>query len=500
MNPFLKKAGILTGTVWLIIISFTFQVKAQSEASGSDTPQITLIQAIDMALANNTQMKRALLSVKDADQQIRTAWSNVMPSIAASATYTRNLEIPVNFIPAILFDPNAAEGDLVPVAFGTDNSWNGGFSASQIIFNGQAFVGISSAELYKSAQNEALRATSQGIVTQTRITYYQVLIAQEQVRLIKAQYDRIKENLDDTKKLLEQGFTDDYTVLQLEVQLSNVKPQLTNAEFAVENAKRELLDVMGLPLDLTFIVAGNLSSYDIYSNSYADEVNKDLKKVDKKNPYLSNNDSLMFNQAFENRGDLRILDVQNELQNQQLKAQWSQYLPTVAAQYNLMWTAAQPGTPIFFGTEDRRARSQVLGLNVQMPLFQGFKRDAAIQQTRIRIKDIELQQHQSERDAVKELLNAQQTIEEAYLTVEARQKAIQQAKTGYERAIARQKAGVGSQQEVTDANLQLQQAEIGYAQTVFTYLMAKAQYDQAMGKVPFVDDIKYLKKNIELNK
>lgn len=479
----------------LLVSGITYPVSAQQ---GSETPEITLTQAIQTALANNTQMKQALLTVKDAEQQVRAAWGNVMPSVAASASYTRNLEIPVQFIPAIIFDPNANEGDLMPVAFGTDNTWNGGFSASQILFSGQAFVGISASELYQTAQTEALRATAQGVVTQTRVAYYQTLIARKQVELYMAQINRVKENLTEVKALAQQGFTDDYSVLQLEVQLANLQPQLTTAQFTLENAKRDLLDVLGLPLDLPYSVVGDLNTFDIYSTSASEDVNESLKKVDTAIPLVTDHNEAVFAEAFDDRGDLRILDVQSQLQRKNLMAQKAQYLPTLAASYNLMWSAAQPGTPVFFGTEETRARSQVLGISLQLPIFTGFQREASIQQTKIQLKNLEIQQEQTQKTAQKEVITAQQSIEQAYQNQAAMKKAVEQATLGYERALARQKAGVGSQQEVTDADLQLRQAEIGYAQTVFGYLIGKAQYDQAIGQVPFVDDIKTIQKNIDL--
>ncbi|NIT60421.1 MAG: TolC family protein, partial [Aliifodinibius sp.] len=49
-----------------------------------------------------------------------------------------------------------------------------------------------------------------------------------------------------------------------------------------------------------------------------------------------------------------------------------------------------------------------------------------------------------------------------------------QAERGYERAKIRFQNGVGSQQELMDAELQLRQAEINYAQMVSGYLSAKA--------------------------
>tara|TARA_R110002049_G_scaffold101414_4_gene245993 strand:- start:74 stop:496 length:423 start_codon:yes stop_codon:yes gene_type:complete len=138
-------------------------------------------------------------------------------------------------------------------------------------------------------------------------------------------------------------------------------------------------------------------------------------------------------------------------------------------------------------------------VGVQVPLFQGFSRDAAVQQAKIQIKDTELQMYQAEQTANKEIYSAKQGVREAMQNNDALIKAITQAKRGYERALARYQNGVGSQQEVSDAELQLREAENNYAQMVSGYLTAKAQYDQAIGQVPFVEqDIQEIKENIEL--
>lgn len=486
----------------IIIVGFSQVVYAQPNIELQDLSNktINVQQSIQIALANNTQMKRSLVSLMDADQQIRTAWSNVMPNIAASANYTRNLEVPVNFIPAILFDPNADPGDLTPIAFGTDNSWQGGFSVSQTIFSGQAFVGISSSELYKTAQTENMRATAQGIVTQTRVAFYEALVSKEQLRLIKAQIDRVKKNLEDNRIRLKQGFIDEYAVLQLEVQLSNLEPQLIQAEFSVENAKQELLNTIGLPVHLQIQVKGSLSEFDIYADKHSVQDNAELKEIDTYTPYTFNNETVSIKQAMDLRGDLRILNVQKNLQGKQLDAQRSTYLPNITASYNLNWSATQAGAPVFFGTEDSRARSQTVSVGVQVPLFQGFRRDASIQIAKLQVKDTELQLAQAKQTANKEIFSASQGVNQALFSSDALKKALEQAQLGYERATLRYQNGVGSQQEVTDADLQFRQAEINYAQMIFSYLTAKAQYDFAIGQVPFVEqNIQEIKEKIELN-
>lgn len=451
------------------------------------TGRIDLTQAIQIAMANNTDIQRALLSVKDADQEVRTAWSEVYPQVTASADYIRNLEVPVNFIPEVVFNPDGDPNNLIPVAFGTDNDWAGGVTVSQTLFDGQAFVGINSSKLFKTAQAETLRTTAQQIVTQTRLAYYQVLIAQEQVKLQQDQINRIQENLSDARAQLEQGFVDDYAVLQLEVQLSNLQPQLTQAAYDVDEAKRNLLDAMGLPVKLRLEPKGSLNAFDIRSQTTNEPANSALKQVDTMTPLNIRADSLMIDEAMKYRGDLRVLDVQKQLQEKQIKANRSEYLPTLSASYSLRYNASQSGQPVFFGTGESRARSQTVMLSLSVPIFEGFRRDATVEQAKIQLRDLELLEYQLKQDAQQEITAAEEDIKEVYETTTARRKALEQATRGYDRALLRFRNGLGSQQEVTDAQLQLREAELNYAQNVFAYLSAKARYDQAIGLVPFVD-------------
>lgn len=453
----------------------------------NQTRPVTLTQAIQIALANNTDIKRSLLTLKDADQQVRLAWSEVMPDISGSATYIRNLEIPVNFVPAQFFDPDAPAGELVPLQFGTDNTWNGGFTVDQTLFRGEAIIGISSSQLFKSAQAENLRATTQQIVTETRIAYYNVLVAEEQLRLQQSTVDRLRENLRENRARQKAGLIDEYAVLQVEVQLSNQEPQLTQARYAVEQAYRELNLQLGLPVALDLSVMGNFSNYRIGTGAEETEMNEHIRQVDAMTPYSYEEKKELVEVATDLRGDIRILEKQEDLKEREIKAIQSRFLPTLSANYNLNWSAAQAGSPVFFGTENTRARSQTIGVTLSLPIFQGFERSANLQIAKIEQKDIELQQEFALRSARNEIASAREALDQAIETAPAREKALSQARQGYERAQARLNNGIGSQIDVTEAEFQLRQAEVNYAQMVYDYLSAKARYDLAIGMVPFVD-------------
>lgn len=451
---------------------------------------VTLTQAIQIAMANNTEIKRSLLNLEDADEQVRIAWSEVLPDVSGSATYTRNLEIPVNFVPAQFFDPNAPADELVPLQFGTDNNWQGGLSVNQTIFRGEAIIGISSSKLYKAAQAENLRATTQQIVTQTRLAYYNVLVAEEQLRLQRETVERLRQNLRENRSRQKAGLIDEYQVMQVEVQLRNQEPQLTQARYSVQQAYRELNIVLGLPVELGLTVQGDLSNFKILAQDVNDSINSNIKKVDQITPYSYEQNKNLVDIATDMRGDIRIIDKQEDLKQREIKAIKSRFLPTLSANYNLNWSAAQAGSPAFFGTEETRARSQTVALTFSLPIFQGFERSANLQIAKIEQRDLELQREQAVRSAKNEIQSAKESLNQAIETSPAREEALQQAREGYQRAQARLENGLGSQLDVIEAEFQLRQAEVNYAQMVYNYLSAKARYDQAIGMVPFVDESK----------
>ncbi|MCF7803556.1 MAG: TolC family protein [Candidatus Marinimicrobia bacterium] len=479
-------AVLFTAKVGIAQRADSAAIPVDLEDNGQDRI-VTVKQAVEIALANNTQMKQALLSVKDADQQVLSAWGEVMPSISSDMSYTRNMEIPVNFIPARVFDPSAPAGQLVPVQFGTDNNWSGGITINQTLFSGQALVGISSSAVYKLVQSENYRATSQQIVTQTRIAYYNVLIAEERLSLQQASIRRLEKNLKENQARQRAGLLDEYDVLRVEVQLSNQRPQLTQAEYAVSKAYRELKITMGLPLEFDFRVEGNLREYNLSDRSSADSVNASLKSLDTMTPLVLDPSIGLTEKAFDLRGDLRILDARDELTDRQLLAARSRYFPSLSASYQLRWNASERGDPNFFASDRQRARSQAISLSFSLPLFQGMQRHTAVQRAQIQEKEIALQRENARRAAKNEIQSARESIRQALETEEARIKALRQARRGYEIANTRLDQGIGSQLDVTNAEIQYREAELNYAVMVFNYLRAKARYDQALGMVPFVD-------------
>jgi outer membrane protein TolC len=73
---------------------------------------------------------------------------------------------------------------------------------------------------------------------------------------------------------------------------------------------------------------------------------------------------------------------------------------------------------------------------------------------------------------------------EARQRAQGQDRAVEQARRGYAIASAEYRAGLGSQLQVTDAEVALRQAEFNYAQAVYDFLVASARLDNAVGNVP----------------
>ncbi len=456
-------------------------------ASGGAAAQevFTLEAAVRLALEQNEDLRGARYGLVVAQQQASEARSDLFPKIDLNASYARNVLVAENFLPAFIFDPNADPDDLVPVRFGADNVWSTNVTVEQALFKPSVFVALGAAGRFENFEQETLRGRTQGIVTQVRLLYYGLLLAQEQARLVENSVQRVRKSLHDTRALNKAGLAADYDVLRLEVELGNLEPNLFRAQNSVAQARREL----GIELALDNLdgvrVAGSLAAIDLddfeanspenreilaFSNWATEPLTEDVKSA-----------------AREGRSDLRQLFFSEQLRQSELSLERVQYLPEIVLFGSYGILAQQNGNPAFFGRSDQRTNSSQVGLRVTWPLFSGFSKDARIDQRRASLRQAEAMSRVARARADSEVETIWDQMLEARARADAQHMAVQQAHRGFDIASAQYREGLGSQLELTDAEVALRQSEFNYAQAAYDFLVAQANLDLAVGSVPMVD-------------
>jgi len=193
-------------------------------------------------------------------------------------------------------------------------------------------------------------------------------------------------------------------------------------------------------------------------------------------------------EAMSRRSDLRQFELTESLRHTEMRVEQVEYLPRISLFGTYLISAQDNGSPNFFARGDgQRAYSRNVGIQVSLPLFQGFQRDARVDQRRAVLRQAEAQTRLALDQARSQVRTLVDNAEEARLRAEGQQLAVQQAQRGFEIARAQFREGLGSQLELTDAEVALRQSEFNYAQAVYDYLVARARLDEATGLVPLVD-------------
>ncbi len=462
---------------------------AQSRTSASELGDgpLLLSAIAEAAVERNREIIDAEYELALANGQVAEAWSDFYPSVNLSSSYTRNVAPQVSFLPAQIFDPSAAQGDFIPVQFGADNIWNLSVNLEQTLVDPQIFVGLGAAARFRGLQREALRGRTQQIVTRVRIAFYDLLLAQEEVRLTENSLNRVRRSLEETRAMAEAGVAEAYDVLRLEVEVANLEPNLRRAENRRRAARRSLAAELDLNPDAEIEVAGELALMDLDDFRANSPGNQDILAFSGEALAEVPDLEELLRRGRASRSDIRQLELTETLRRTELRIEQTDYLPSLTAFGSYGLAAQQNGLPVFFGTSAERGTTKQVGFRMSMPIFTGFRESARISQRQTALRQAETQTRLATDQAEIQLRNLVDELHEARSRTRGQHLAVSQAHRGYEMASALYREGLASQLELTDAEVALRQSEFNYAQAVYDYLAAGARLDEAAGRVPLVD-------------
>jgi outer membrane protein len=483
MRRFVVVSGIVIGTV--------VGPGAASVPAAAQAP-LTLEEAMASSLEGNESLRRAWHGLDAARAQAREAWGNVMPSARFTANYTRNLDLPQFFLPARFMDPSAPADAVVPVTVGSDNTWFAQARADQPLFDAAAFLGVGAAGRFAALEAEVVRGEAQQVATRARLRYYDVLLAQEQLRLTAGSVARVEQVLDETRKLHRAGLASEYDVLRLEVELSNLAPNLRRSGNAMASARRALAVEMGVD-SVARELAGSLLELELPGREGVTAGGSGSVTSGGQGLVLAGSVLAASLPAAEavavaarDRSDLRQLALMRELRETERRVEMSQYLPKVSVFGTWTVNAQGDDRPEFFGSH--RFSTRAVGIQVDLPLFSGLQRPARVSRMGSVVRQLEAELAFARDQAANEVTTLRDQALESYDRVLAQRQAVSQAGRGWEIAQAEYRAGVAGRLQVTDAELALRQSEFNYAQAVYDYLSAQARLDLAIGRVPLVDE------------
>jgi outer membrane protein TolC len=181
-----------------------------------------------------------------------------------------------------------------------------------------------------------------------------------------------------------------------------------------------------------------------------------------------------------NNSTLKQLNIQEGMLESAVKISKLANVPTLSINAAYLYTALGNDGSFFQGKAWNPY--SYAGVQLNIPIFAGGQRRAAIKQSQLNLSNLKLQRENAERQlqvAVVQSLNNMQTNVKKFSSAAA---TVGQAQRGYEIAVKRYEVGSGTLVDVDNSQLALTQAELGRNSAIYNFLMAKIALDKILGK------------------
>lgn len=420
-------------------------VTAQAQET-TPTMHLTLDKAIDLALSENPTMKVAEKEIELKEVSKTEAWQNLLPTVSLNGTVTYNIKVA---------EIKTSMGSF-KMGMDDSNTWNGALQVSLPLYAPAVYKTMSLTKSDLELAVEKSRGSKIDLVNQVTKAYYQLMLAQDSYNVLNENYKLAETNFNIVNAMYEQGRVSEYDKISAEVQKNSAWPSVVSGKNAVEIAKLQLKVLMGITADVDLVIDDNLKNHE---NEMAKAASSEID--------LTNNSSL------------RQIDMQGELLNKQRKLLKTSYLPTLALAGSYQYQSMSNTNWEVHNFNWSNASSLTLSLSI--PLFK------ASNQTSLKSNKIQQYQLAETRINTERMLNMQAQSYIDNMTKSAEQlnsnkTAVELAQKGLEISQKRYDVGKGTILELTNSQVSLTNVKLSYNNTIYDYLVAKAELNKVLGK------------------
>ncbi|AWW29665.1 TolC family protein [Echinicola strongylocentroti] len=426
--------------------------------SAQEVLEFTLEESVQYALENNADAKNALLETYASKASVGEQVAQGLPQINGSFDFTKNVSIPVMFLPneGPFADPDNPS-DVIPVQFGVNYQSGIAVTVNQMIFDGSYFVGLKAARTYRQLSEFDKEKTENDVIESVKKAFFTVLVNRERQQLAEANLARIDTLLQETTALYEEGFAEKIEVSRVKVQYNNIRTELDKINAATEISKQLLKVQMGLPME-----------YEIQMTESLRDLNQPQQIQD-----------LLGNPGYR-RVEMDQLQTNWELVKLDLKNNTVQYLPSLDANFTYQRNGAgQEFSTVWEG--ENWFTGAFVGVTLSVPIFDGLAKAKRIQQNRIQLQQIENQLDMLDDNIEVERFQARTNLQNNLKTLDVQRENMELATEVYEISRIKYSEGVGSNLEVVEADSDLVEAEINYYSALYDALISKVDLEKALG-------------------
>lgn len=445
----------------IIIVGIFLLQLVNLHSFAQDIKSFTLKEAQQYAIENNYDIKNAGTDVEIARQRVKENLAIGLPQVNAGAGYTNYIELPTQLIPAEFF--GGEPGEFQEIQFGTQHNATWNASLSQLLFSGQYIVGVMASKAYVGLIEGSLQKSEIEIKDIIAKSYYPVIILQENKKVFDSTLSSLNKMLYETEEYYKSGFLEDTDVDQLKLLISDMETTITNIDNQLEIASNMLKYQMGL------------------------KANEEIEVTDKLDDLLADvNRNFLLNSSFDynNHIDYKLLKDQEKMAVLQLKLKRSEYYPTLSGYYSFQQDAMRNKFN-FFNSNDKWFTNQMVGVQLEVPIFSSGNRKYKVQQAKLEIQKIKVIDDQLQQGLSLKVRTVKSEFNNAYLIYLNRKMAVNNAEKIYQKTEIKYREGIANSLELSQTYNQYLTNQIEYLTSILALLNKKSELEKELTKVSY---------------
>ncbi len=458
--------------ILIFLVFFVSIIKLYSQIE--ETNAFTLNEAKNYALEHNILIKNSKLNIVLSEKKVWEAIAQGLPQADLTVDYTDFFDYEIEFgfggstsePPVLDYDLLDAgdlevlkllEGLMEPSGSSVivmDNSSSAKFQISQLIFNGQYFIGIKTAKIAKKITEQSLFKTQKDVKELVTTAYYLVLITDESLKILDNNLSNLEKSITHSEALLKAGMAEQFDIDQIKITLSMLKNTKNAMKRNLELNYNMLRFQLGIEHDKTFALTDSLKNI--------------IEKADAETLLLS-----VFN--YENNINYQILSSQEQLSKKMIDMQTMSYLPTIGAFYSY--------NEKLLTTDFDMNPKNVAGLNLSWKLFTSNIRNVKRQQAQIDMEITKNNKYQLKEQLLLQEKQYRYNLRNNIDNYKLQKENLQLSDNIYENIKRKYSQGILSSLDLTQANDNYLKAQNTYLSSVMEVLQAKLALDKLLNKL-----------------
>ena len=445
----MKMQRFFEGKKWMLAVAILLAGGYTRAQGTQDTLTLNLDKALEIALSDNPTIKVAEEEIALKKVSHKEAWQNLLPEASISGTMSHTITAPQFSI-----------GDQT-VKMGKDkaNTATGTLNISLPLFAPAVYRAMSMTKTDIELAVEKSRASKQDLVNQVTKAYYQLMLTQDSYDVLQKSYKLAEDNYNIVNAKYRQGTVSEFDKITAEVQMRSVKPSVISAGNAVTLSKLQLKVLMGITADVDIKIDDSLAAYEgvVFANQLDNTVHEGLV----------------------NNTTMKQLELNRLMLQKNIKSLRTNFMPTLGLGYSYQYQSMNNDSWNVFNYNYGSSSSLVFSLSIPLYKASNFTK---LKSNRIQMRQLDQNRLDTERKLNMQITSYQDNMSASSEQVSSNKENVMQAEKAVQISGKRYEVGKGTVLELNTSQVQLTEAELTYNQSIYDYLVAKADLDQVLGR------------------